>query len=113
VLEEGEQLADDALALGGLVAADGGGDAGVQVIFQEEGVDPADGALDSLELLDNVHAVRVFFNHLDDAADVAVDAFEAVENLGAAISCRHLESFELRPQGGGVWIHSITRGKSL
>jgi len=67
VLEEGEKLTDDALALARGLATDGGRDARLEVVLKEQRVDAAKGALDRLKLLDDVHAVGVLVNHLDNA----------------------------------------------
>ena len=56
---------------------------------EEEGVDPADGPLDGLQLLDHVHAVGVLVHHLDHPPQVAVDALQAVEDVPALFDCGH------------------------
>jgi len=90
VLEEGEKLTDDALALARGLATDGGGDARLEVVLKEQRVHAANGALDRLKLLDDVHAVGVFVNHLDNAPQVAINTFQTVKDLAASLLGWHI-----------------------
>ena len=58
------------------------GQAGVEVLVQDQVVDLVQGRLDGLHLLDDVDAVGILLQHALDAADVTLDGLQAFECFG-------------------------------
>src|SRR5690242_7654625 len=59
VFIDAHKLPDDALALRGVVTANGGRDTALQVIVEQQDVDAIDSTLHRLQLLDHVHAIDI------------------------------------------------------
>jgi len=69
----------------------------MEVALQKQRVYLVEGALDRVRLGEDVHAVLVFFDHADDAAQVPFDAAEAGDHPLAGL--RVLRRFEKRKRG--------------
>jgi hypothetical protein len=57
----------------------------IDVILDERALGLAYGFFDSVELLGNVYALSTFFDHGDDAAQVSVRTFEALDDRLVAL----------------------------
>lgn len=101
------QLIHHALALCGVIAANGGGDAMVEVIRQHDRVELFQRRLHSLRLLDDVNAVGIVFYHALHAANVALDGLEPVEQV--FFVSLHPQKYTPPPLGGGGWNLSTIR----
>lgn len=64
-------------------------DAGLEVILQQDRRDAPDRALNRLQLLDDIDAVRIILDHAYDTPKVTVDALQAVQDMGPAVRCSH------------------------
>src|SRR5712692_10025475 len=71
-------LAQHALALDHVLAAHGGDDARVQMAFEQQAADLVQRGFHRLNLLDDVNAIGVIFQHTLDAFDVPADALHAL-----------------------------------
>src|SRR5690606_16082932 len=69
------------LALLGVVALNGGGHAGAEMVVEQQGADLAEGRLHGLNLLDDVDAISIIGHHALDAADVAGGAGESLDGV--------------------------------
>jgi hypothetical protein len=103
-VEHAGDFLEYALALGGVLASDGGGHAGVEVILQDGGAHLVEGGLDRLDLADHIDAVSVFFEHADDAVQMA---FGILQTFDDEVGLVHMPL--LPPPGGwGQTNHTIT-----
>ena len=88
-VEQSKEFSDDTRPLVAVVALDGMRDAGLEVILQQDRRDTPDRALNRLQLLDDIDAVRIVLDHAYDTPKVTVDALQAVQDMGPAVRCSH------------------------
>ena len=88
-VEQSKEFSDDTRPLVAVVALDGMRDAGLEMVFKQDRRDTPDRALNRLQLLDDVDAVRIVLNHAHHTPEVTVDALQAVQDMGAAVRCSH------------------------
>jgi hypothetical protein len=69
-------LLQNALAVSGVIAAHSRDQAGVEVLFQDDCTDLIESSLGSMNLLDDVNAVFIFFDHALDATQVPLNIFQ-------------------------------------
>lgn len=88
-VEQSKEFSDDTRPLVAVVSLDGMGDAGLEMVFQQDRSDTSDRTLNRLQLLDDIDAVRIVLNHAHHPPEVTVDALQAVQDMGAAVWCSH------------------------
>ena len=88
-VEQSKEFSNDTRPFVTVVALNGMRDACLEVVLEQDRRDTPDRALNRLQLLDDIDAVRVVLNHAYDTPKVTVDALQAVQYMGASVRCGH------------------------